>query len=71
MSSLATPDDRFDQAEADVDHGTAWRYREPDAPNPLTIVATGWSTGVTKIGDPAASRCERRLPRLACSSVPR
>jgi hypothetical protein len=26
-------------------------YREPDAPNPLTIEATEWSTGVTKLGE--------------------
>jgi hypothetical protein len=44
-------DPRFDEAESDVDHGTAWRYREPDAPNPLTILATGWSTGMTKLGE--------------------
>lgn len=44
-------DDRFDEAEADVDRGTPWKFREPDAPNPLTILATGWSTGHTDIGD--------------------
>lgn len=33
MASIAQPDDsRFDEAEADVDHGAPWRYREPDAP---------------------------------------
>lgn len=47
---MASVDARFDEAEADVDHGTAWRFREPDAPNPLTIEATGWSTGHTKLG---------------------
>jgi hypothetical protein len=41
---------RFDAAEAEVDRGEPWRFREPDAPNPLTIEATGWSTGVTKLG---------------------
>ena len=51
MATVPQPDDRFDQAEADVDQGTPWRYREPDAPNPLTILATGWSTGVTKLGE--------------------
>ncbi|HZQ64231.1 MAG TPA: hypothetical protein VFA66_03270 [Gaiellaceae bacterium] len=53
MDTLANipADSRFDEAEADVDHGTAWRYREPDAPNPLTILVTGWSTGVTKLGE--------------------
>jgi hypothetical protein len=44
-------DSRFDEAEADVDHGTPWLFREPDATNPLTIEATGWSTGVTKLGE--------------------
>jgi hypothetical protein len=42
---------RFDEAEADVDFGSPWLYREPDAPNPLTIMATGWSTGFTKLGE--------------------
>ena len=51
MASVPHADDRFDEAEADVDHGTPWRYREPDAPNPLTILATGWSTGMTKLGE--------------------
>jgi hypothetical protein len=46
-----TEDRRFDQAEADVDYGTPWLFREPDAPNPLTIEATDWSTGVTKLGE--------------------
>jgi hypothetical protein len=51
MSIAETYDSRFDEAEADVDHGTPWLYREPDAPNPLTIIASGWSTGVTKLGE--------------------
>jgi hypothetical protein len=42
---------RFDAAEAEVDRGEPWRFREPDAPNPLTIEATDWSTGVTKLGE--------------------
>lgn len=42
---------RFDEAEAHVDHGTPWLYRQPDAPNPLTIEATKWSTGTTKLGE--------------------
>ena len=46
-----TSDNRFDEAEADVDHGTPWLFREPDAPNPLTIEATEWSTGITKLGE--------------------
>jgi hypothetical protein len=41
---------RFDTAEAEVDRGEPWRFREPDAPNPLTIEAIDWSTGVTKLG---------------------
>lgn len=44
-------DSRFDEAEADVERGEPWRYREPDAPNPLTILASGWSTGHTKLGE--------------------
>jgi hypothetical protein len=46
-----TQDSRFNEAEADVDHGTPWMFREPDAPNPLTIEATEWSTGITKLGE--------------------
>ena len=45
------PDPRFDAAEADVVRGDAWRFREDDAPNPLTIAATGWSLGHTKHGE--------------------
>ncbi len=51
MSIVPQPDDRFDEAEADVDRGTPWMFREADAPNPLTIQATDWSTGVTKLGE--------------------
>jgi hypothetical protein len=52
MASVAhTGDSRFDEAEAEVEHGEPWRYREPDAPNPLTLKITGWSTGHTKLGD--------------------
>ena len=52
MTSLdQTHDSRFDEAEADVDRGTPWMFREADAPNPLTIRAAGWSTGHTKLGD--------------------
>jgi hypothetical protein len=43
-------DPRFDEAEADVERGEAWLYREQDAPNPLTIRVTGWSNGHTKLG---------------------
>ncbi len=42
---------KFDEAEADVDHGHSWRFREADVPNPVTIEATHWSTGVTKLGE--------------------
>jgi hypothetical protein len=51
MATVPQPDDRFDEAEADVDRGTPWMFREPDAPNPLTILATEWSTGITKLGE--------------------
>jgi hypothetical protein len=44
-------DDRFDEAEADVDRGEPWLFREADATNPLTILATEWSTGITKLGE--------------------
>jgi hypothetical protein len=44
-------DSRFAEAESDVDRGTSWRFREADAPNPLTIMATEWSTGVTRLGE--------------------
>jgi hypothetical protein len=46
-----TVDDRFDQAEQELNRGEPWRYREPDAPNPLTIIVTGWATGHTRHGD--------------------
>jgi hypothetical protein len=52
MASVAHSDDsRFDEAEADVERGEPWRYRDGDAPNPLTIEVTGWSTGHTKLGE--------------------
>jgi hypothetical protein len=44
-------DSRFHEAETDVDRGDPWLFREPDAPNPLTIVASGWSSGHTKLGE--------------------
>jgi hypothetical protein len=44
-------DSRFDEAEAKVDHGAPWMFREQDAPNPLTIEATAWSQGVTRLGE--------------------
>jgi hypothetical protein len=44
-------DSRFDEAEADVERGEPWRYRDGDSVNPLTIQVTGWSTGHTKLGD--------------------
>jgi hypothetical protein len=44
-------DSRFDEAEGELSRGEPWRYREADAPNPLTIEATGWSTGHTKHGE--------------------
>jgi hypothetical protein len=49
-NSTPDPDPRFAEAEAEVEHGRAWRFREDDSPNPLTILATHWSTGYTKLG---------------------
>ncbi len=51
MTTLLHPDGRFDEAEAEVGNTTPWRFREPDMPNPLTIVATDWATAVTKLGE--------------------
>jgi hypothetical protein len=53
MSTLprGTTDSRFDEAEADVDRGEPWLFREPDAPNPLTLLVTEWSRGNTKLGE--------------------
>jgi hypothetical protein len=47
---MASLDERFNEAEADVDRGEPWYFRAPDAPNPLTIEALEWSTGTTKLG---------------------
>jgi hypothetical protein len=46
-----TTDSRFNEAEADIDRGTPWKFREPDAPNPLTIEAVEWSKGMTELGE--------------------
>jgi hypothetical protein len=55
MRSLAQlndeSDDRFVQAEADIDAGEPWLFREENAPNPLVIEAVSWSTGFTKLGE--------------------
>jgi hypothetical protein len=52
MSTLtAASDSRFAEAEAEVDRGEPWRFREQDAPNPLTIEALEWSKGQTKFGE--------------------
>ena len=52
MATIAQPDDdRFAAAEADVERGEPWAFRDADAPNPLTLEVTGWSTGHTKFGD--------------------
>jgi hypothetical protein len=52
MASLEnTHDSRFDEAASDVDRGEPWLYRDNDAPNPLTIQVTEWSTGITKLGE--------------------
>ena len=51
MASIASDyDSRFAEAESEVDRGEPWMFREDGAPNPLTIVATGWSSGHTAIG---------------------
>jgi hypothetical protein len=44
-------DDMFAAAEAEVERGEPWKFREPDAPNPLTFMASGWSTGHTNLGE--------------------
>jgi hypothetical protein len=44
-------DERFDEAEAEINRGEPWRFRDADAPNPLTILATAWSQGHTKHGE--------------------
>lgn len=52
MASIPHPyDDRFDEAEADVERGEPWAFRDADAPNPLTIAVTGWVTGHTRFGE--------------------
>lgn len=43
--------DRFDEMEAAVFRGKPWMFRDPSAPNPLTIEASGWSTGHTTLGE--------------------
>ncbi len=51
MASVAHQgDSRFDEAEAEADYGSPWLYREPDAPNPLTIEVVEWHEGTTKLG---------------------
>jgi hypothetical protein len=44
-------DSRFDDAEAEVDRGESWRFREEGVPNPLTLKVTGWSSGHTRHGE--------------------
>jgi hypothetical protein len=51
MTVTESRDDRFAAAEAEVDRGEPWRFREPGIPNPLTIEALEWSTGMTKFGE--------------------
>jgi hypothetical protein len=48
---VTVQDNRFDDAESEVERGEPWRFREEDAPNPLTIEASGWSSGTTKLGE--------------------
>jgi hypothetical protein len=51
MTVTESSDDRFAEAEAEVDRGEPWRFREPGSPNPLTIEALEWSKGMTKFGE--------------------
>ena len=46
-----TTPDRFAEIEAEVDRGEPWMFREPGAPNPLTLEVSGLSTGFTKFGE--------------------
>lgn len=48
---VALPDRRFDDAEDDVNVGASWQYHKPDAPNPLTLQATGWSVTNSILGE--------------------
>lgn len=43
--------ERWDEAEADVDRGSPWKFREPGAPNPLTVMAEEWIEITTDFGD--------------------
>jgi len=49
--STIQDDPRFDEAEAEVDNGEPWMFREQSTPNPLTIKALEWSTGTTRLGE--------------------
>jgi hypothetical protein len=44
-------DPRFDEAEAETRRGRVWNFRDETAPNPLTILAKGWNTGHTRLGE--------------------
>jgi len=49
---MTTYDERFDEAEAEVDRGQQWRPRDnPDQPNPLTVLAEEWVTVTTDFGE--------------------
>ena len=43
--------DKFAEIEAEVDRGEPWMFRDPAAPNPLTLEVSGLSTGFTKFGE--------------------
>lgn len=43
-------DPRFDEAEAEVDKGNPWMFKEADAPNPLTIEVEEWVEITTTFG---------------------
>jgi len=54
MSVTNLDDGRFDEAEAEVERGEPWRFRDPESPNPLTIKANApecWSQGHTRHGE--------------------
>src|SRR5262245_4487177 len=48
--SVTHYDDRFDEAEAEVERGEPWPYRDEDAPNPLTVEVIRLVEGHTRFG---------------------
>jgi hypothetical protein len=54
MSITEPPDDRFDAAEAEVERGEPWRFRDTATPNPITLKASTpecWHRGHTRHGE--------------------